>query len=1383
MQKLFTRSLIFFCLTTGLLLAEVERAWATHSMAADLSYKCLDTVNHIYLFTYTFYRDCAGIEAPLTVSLNISSSCSGAFSATLNQVPPVPNAEGGQPGEVSPLCPMFIDSSTCNTGSYPGVEQFVYTGIITLPAACADWTFYVDIGSRNVAITNLQNPGGQDMYIQATLNNLLAPGNSSPIFTTLPVPFICVYQSFSYNQGAFNADGDSLVYSLVDPLGAGGVPIPYNYPYTAIQPMSVSGSFGFNSMTGEMNFTPNFLQIAVVTVLVQEYRNGQLVGSTMRDMQFVVVNLPSCSNPPPGFSQVMKGSLQGGYFIDSSDVQVCQGNTISFSTSAFSSLNDSVFLSSNVGQTIPAAQFNTSYLKGDSVIGIFNWPTTSADTGYHTFIVTVKNNNCPLISNQSYAITIFVLNGTHAGPDVSYCPSGGPVQLHATGGTQFTWTPSTGLSNDSISSPTAAPAQTTSYVVTSNLSSNCGNKDTVVVTRVPGFNYSLTPLNDTICLYGAVSFNLSPDTTQGPYTYQWSPPTGLNFTNIPNPIASPGQTTNYTVLIKSQKTGCAETDQARVNIMGVGPQVILTADKNKVCLGDTIHLSSLISTVDCGLGTGTCSGPSNNLTSGTGNVIDPSDATPYDGLYMAGRIQMLYQASELRAIGMKPGTITAIAFDIADIADTFAYHNFTIRMGCTDNTFLNTFVPGLSQVMLTNDFTPSGTGWNTHTFNTPYDWDGLSNLIIDICFTNNTDYSQQDVYATSTAYNSVVYASMDYEVGCNLTGAITPVYTSNNRPNTMFSFCPAQLPPVTHQWAPTTNLFVPDSLDPYVVLSQNTTYLLTVADSNCQGAGNITLTIDSSFGISAGPDLSYCNGPGVQLGVALTGSPPRVDLTCGTNGPACSSNAIPDSLVLPGAFSSANTPFIGDSLNERTQILYLASELKNAGFTSGIISRVGFKLDSKASSKPYSNLNISLGCTNKSQLDDYGWESTNLVYTSPAYNTVSGWNDFALQNTFDWDGASNLVVEICWSNPDTTYQTGSDNISSQTATYTALHTGAGSGISGCAIPVPTLDLVYELPEMRVQMCLAPVLPLTYRWSPSTGLSNDTVASPFASPAQTTLYQVTTYFGGRCPKTDDVLVSHGITNFSVSPDTIICTGSSAQLLATGGSSYTWQSTSGGLSCTTCSDPIVNPVSGPAVYYVDIVDSAAGCTLRDSVIVNVHGLSVVPVFSDTTVKAGDTITLAVNVTGGNPPYSYIWSPATYMDSINSANPTAMPMGPITYTVSVTSGPCGDTASINVSVTQLPDSLIMPTGFTPNGDGRNDNFGPVASMLYSTPTIKIFRIYNRWGQMVFNGNTYWDGKFDGKDQPVGTYIYYIEVQYAGSNSTSTLTYKKEGSVTLLR
>ena len=87
-------------------------------------------------------------------------------------------------------------------------------------------------------------------------------------------------------------------------------------------------------------------------------------------------------------------------------------------------------------------------------------------------------------------------------------------------------------------------------------------------------------------------------------------------------------------------------------------------------------------------------------------------------------------------------------------------------------------------------------------------------------------------------------------------------------------------------------------------------------------------------------------------------------------------------------------------------------------------------------------------------------------------------------------------------------------------------------------------------------------------------------------------------------------------------------------------------------------------------------------------------------------------------------------------------------------------------------------MPTAFTPNGDGRNDIFRPVA---VGYKGFNYFRVFNRYGQLVYNSNVLesgWDGTFNNQKADLGT--YYWEMSFIDRfGKVSTL----KGDVTLLR
>ncbi len=115
--------------------------------------------------------------------------------------------------------------------------------------------------------------------------------------------------------------------------------------------------------------------------------------------------------------------------------------------------------------------------------------------------------------------------------------------------------------------------------------------------------------------------------------------------------------------------------------------------------------------------------------------------------------------------------------------------------------------------------------------------------------------------------------------------------------------------------------------------------------------------------------------------------------------------------------------------------------------------------------------------------------------------------------------------------------------------------------------------------------------------------------------------------------------------------------------------------------------------------------------------------------------------------------------------------------------TTNNCEDEITKTISVEEFNAFYIIPNVFTPNGDGENDTFGPVVTNDDFEGNIKFttFKIYNRWGNLVYDNNNPdigWDGVFDGKEAPAGTYGYYMEVDI---NECETII--KQGNVTLIR
>jgi gliding motility-associated-like protein len=196
----------------------------------------------------------------------------------------------------------------------------------------------------------------------------------------------------------------------------------------------------------------------------------------------------------------------------------------------------------------------------------------------------------------------------------------------------------------------------------------------------------------------------------------------------------------------------------------------------------------------------------------------------------------------------------------------------------------------------------------------------------------------------------------------------------------------------------------------------------------------------------------------------------------------------------------------------------------------------------------------------------------------------------------------------------------------------------------------------------------------------------------------------------------------------------------------------------------------------------VKDANGCTslVTDDVFVKiVPPLKVTVLPKDSVVAEGDQIQLNAISIGT----SYKWTNSFTLSNPDIPNPVAViPEGSIgniyTYTVTAsTSTGCKGVASATLKVYKGPD-IYVPTGFTPNADGKNDKFYPITIGIRK---INYFRVFNRWGQMVFSSTSFneaWDGKLGGIEQPSGVYVWMVQ---GITRDNKVIT--KKGTVTLIR
>ena len=276
---------------------------------------------------------------------------------------------------------------------------------------------------------------------------------------------------------------------------------------------------------------------------------------------------------------------------------------------------------------------------------------------------------------------------------------------------------------------------------------------------------------------------------------------------------------------------------------------------------------------------------------------------------------------------------------------------------------------------------------------------------------------------------------------------------------------------------------------------------------------------------------------------------------------------------------------------------------------------------------------------------------------------------------------------------------------------------------------------------------------TFSWTGPNFTSTD--KSPLINNAQLNMsgvYTVTATLNG-CTTTasTNVLVLEPV-NASTSFNSVpICEGASMPLFASGGTVYTWFPTEG-LSKADIANPVATPKE-TTIYTVTVSNGACSATATSEVIVIKN--AVADAGADTKILNGQSTTLNGKVTGDNVTYS--WTPIDYLDDATKLNPIATPPSDITYRLTAISN-SGCLSSTDEVFIKVHPKIVIPNSFTPNGDGVNDTWIiPVADAF---PNAKV-RIVNRTGSLLYQSNGVykpWDGKFEGKDLPVGTYYYTI-------------------------
>jgi hypothetical protein len=207
-------------------------------------------------------------------------------------------------------------------------------------------------------------------------------------------------------------------------------------------------------------------------------------------------------------------------------------------------------------------------------------------TATTSYIVTAYNTvGCEV--EDTVTVTVEDLTITLNADTVYLCSSSTvPAQLSASGGVQYSWTPTTGLNNAFAQSPTANPDTTTLYTVTVVNAAGCTATDSILVRVVPDFTIVMTP-DTTICQGDTIEIAGS---ALGATQFRWSPSQNILNSFIAATDVFPDVTTTYTLTAYNDDSTCSVTDSVTITIKP-RPTVNATPSDTTVCIGDTIQLS------------------------------------------------------------------------------------------------------------------------------------------------------------------------------------------------------------------------------------------------------------------------------------------------------------------------------------------------------------------------------------------------------------------------------------------------------------------------------------------------------------------------------------------------------------------------------------------------------------------------------------------------------------------------------------------------------------------------------------------------------------------------------------------------------------------------
>lgn len=1078
------------------------------------------------------------------------------------------------------------------------------------------------------------------------------------------------------------------------------------------------------------------------------------------------------TNTVSGYNYNVFTSATGGTSIGSAPLSVSPSTTTTYYVEVQSQSNPSCLSATRTPITItvtpsptltlsanpnPVCAGNTLSLSAGGSATSYTWngPAGFTSTSANTIIVNVGTPNAgtyTLTGSASGCSTTSVITVT-----VNPIPSptamansplcaGSTLSLSASpnGLTSYSWSGPVSFTS-AIQNPTIgniSSAQSGTYSLTVFNSSGCASTVTVGVTVNNGPSVSTSVSGTITC--NTPTVQIVATTTSSPVSYTW---TGTGIVSGANsPTAVVNQTGTYTLTVAGS-SGCSTTTTVNVSANIFSPNISASVSGSITCSSPTVQV----------IGTSTTT-PVTYSWSGSGIISGANSATATVGT--SGNYTLTVTNTSNGCISS-----TVIAVPINTNAPTVsAGSNQTLTCSSSSVTLVGSANPStvtpnwLGGVCGSNNsFTTSACSPGIYTLSVTNPQNGCANqstvqvladvnvpsLSITNTGTINCNISTVQVIVSTTSTpvsytwsgSGITSGQGTATITVNSGGvySVTVTNTSNGCSSTITNSV------LTDLASPSPTLTVSGTItcsSPVTSITANAgggSYSYTWSGAGItagQGTSTVSVNQGGTYTLNITNTVNGCTSSAVAS-VSTDTNSPTISVSPSTQTLSCT---VPTLQIIASGTSVSYT-WSGSGIvsggNTATVVVnnpgtYTVTGTASNGCTAAVTSTVYPDVNAPVISLTSNTETIT--CSNSSPtISASTGTMTNVSYSwSPSSGISSGANTSTA--TFTAPGTYTLVVT---------------NLNNGCSTYTTVsvttNTDAPNVSSSVSNSITCTNATAQVIAYTTDT------PVSYSWSgPGIigGLGTGTVT---VNQGGTYSVTVTNTITGCSYSTTINVPTNMNLSINISGQSVLCSGQTTTLTASGATSYTW------ITGDNTPSVVVTPTASTSYSVIGVYGTCTGTALINVTVNNIPTVSVTPT-SATIQITGDVPLFA---SGAN---TYSWVPADNLSNPNISNPIASPVVTTDYCVwGYNIAGCADSACVRIVVDANCGELFVPNIFSPNGDGNNDEL-----CVYGTLCIVkdyLFVIYDRWGEKVFettDKKACWDGTYKGKQLNNATFVY---------------------------